>query len=170
MVYLLGELSLPLDETVHLVVVHGLHELEGNLVVLGQNVHDGLNPLLDHFQHGFFRVHLRLLLQITHGVARGPHHFSLVLLLHPRNNLEEGTLTGPVQADDANLSPVEEAQVDVLKDDFVVVGQYLGHPVHGEDYFFVGHSSMCNFPKITLFFGIIGKNLVTTKLLCHSVL
>ena len=139
MLDLLGEFPLALDEAVHFIVVHGLHELEGNVVVLLQDVHDLLNTLLDHFQHGFLRVHLRLLLQVAHAVAGRPHHLAFVGFLYAGNNLEEGGFTGPVEADNANFGPVKEAQVNVLEDDSVVVGENLAHPVHGKDDFFVGH-------------------------------
>ena len=140
MLNLLGEFSLPLDEAVHLVVVHRLHELEGNLVVFGQDVHDGLNTLLHHFQNGFFRIHLRFLLQVAHAVARGPDHLSLVGFLHACDNFEQGGLTGAVKADNADLGPVEEAQVDVFEDDFIVVGKHFPHTVHRENNGFVCHS------------------------------
>ena len=78
MVYEFREFSLAFYEAVHLIIVHGLHELHGNLIVFLQDVHYLLNPFLDHFQHGFFRIHLRLLLQIPHGVSRCPDNLSFV--------------------------------------------------------------------------------------------
>ena len=139
MLDLLGEFSLALDETVHFIVIHGLHELEGNVVVFLQDIHHLLNTLLDHFQHGFFRVHLRFLLQVAHAVAGCPDHLSFVGLLYAGNDFEESGFTGAVEADNANFGPVKEAQVNVFEDDSVVVGENLAHPVHGKDDFFVGH-------------------------------
>ena len=48
-------------------------------------------------------------------------------------DLQEGGLSGAVQADDADLGAVEEGQVDVLEDDFVVVGEGLSYAAHRED-------------------------------------
>ena len=53
MVYGLGKLSLALDQAVHLVVVHRLHELQGNLVVFVQGVHHFLHTFLDDLKNGF---------------------------------------------------------------------------------------------------------------------
>ena len=61
-----SEFALPDYEGIHPVVVHRLHELHRDLVVLVQDVHRLLHTLLDHLQHGLLRVHLRLLLKISH--------------------------------------------------------------------------------------------------------
>ena len=44
----LGELALALDEAVHLVVVHRLHELHRDVIVFREDVHHFLHALLDH--------------------------------------------------------------------------------------------------------------------------
>ena len=139
MVYEFSEFSLTFNETVHLIVVHGLHELHGYLVVLLKDVHYLLNTLLDHFQHGFFRIHLRLLLQISNGIAGRPDHFALVGFLYAGDDLEQRRFSGTVKADDADFGAVEEGEVDILQDYFVVVGQDLAYAVHREDYGFVCH-------------------------------
>ena len=126
----LRELALALDQLVHLVVVHRLAELHADLVVLGEQVHDFLDTLLDHFQHGLVRVHLRLLLQVADAVAGGPDHLALVGFLHAGDDLQERRFARTVQTDDADLGPVEEGKVDVLEDDLVVVGEDLADPVH----------------------------------------
>ena len=151
MIDLFRKFSLAFDEAVHLVIVHGLHELEGDIVVFLQDVHDLLNTFLHHFQHRLLQVHLRFLLQVAHGVARGPHHLSFVGFLYAGDDLEQRRFTGPVKADDANLGPVEEAQVDIFEDDFVIVGKDFSHPVHGEDNLFVGHSLSVYLAKIVIF-------------------
>ena len=136
---LFREFSLALDEAVHLVVIHGFHEFFGDIVVLLEDVHHLLDALLYYFQHGLFGVHLRFLLQVTHRVARSPDHFALVGFFHTGNDLHERGLTGTVETDDANLGTIEEAQVYVFENDFVIVGEHLTHPVHREDNLFVGH-------------------------------
>ena len=133
------EFTLAFDEAVHLVVVHGLHELHRDVVVFLQDVHDILNAFLDHLDDGLLRIHLRLLREISHAVARGPDHLALVGFLHAGDDLQEGGLSRPVQADDADFRPVEEGKVDVLEDDFVVVGEDFPHPVHREYDLFVCH-------------------------------
>ena len=133
------EFTLALDEAVHLVVVHGLHELHRDVVVFLQDVHDLLHAFLDHLDDGLLRIHLRLLREISHAVARGPDHLALVGFLHAGDDLQEGGLSRPVQADDADFRPVEEGKVDVLEDDFVVVGEDFPHPVHREYDLFVCH-------------------------------
>ena len=140
MLDLFRELTLPFDERVHAVIVHRLHESCRDLVVLGQQVHHLLNPFLNHFQHGFGRIHLRFLLQVADTVARRPDHLSLVGFLNPGDDFQERGFTRAVQTDDADLGPVEERQIDILEDNLVVVREDLAHPVHGENDFFVSHT------------------------------
>ena len=144
------ELALALDEAVHLVVVQGLHELHGDVVVFREDVHHLLHALLDHLDDGLVRVHLRLLREVSDGVAGRPHDLALEGFLHPGDDLEERRLTGAVQTDDADLGPVEEGQVDVLEDDLVVVREDLAHPVHRENDLFVSHGG-CIFTNIRIF-------------------
>ena len=47
------------------------------------------------------------------------------------------------RTDDPDLGPIEEGEIDVLEDYFVVVRQDLAHTVHREDDLFVGHG--CQF-------------------------
>ena len=135
----LRQLALAFDEAVHLVVVHGLHELHRYVIVFREDVHHFLYALLDHFDDGLVRIHLRLLREVSDGVAGRPNDFALEGLLHPGNDLEERRFTGPVEADDADLGAVEEGQVDVLENDLVVVREDLSHPVHRENDLFVSH-------------------------------
>ena len=125
-----GEFALARNEAVHLVVVHRLHELHRDVVVLRENVHHVLNALLDHLDDGLLRVHLRLLGQIPDGIARRPDDLALVGFLHAGDDLQERRLTGSVQTDDADLGPVEERQVYVLEYDFVIMREDLAYPVH----------------------------------------
>ena len=104
----LRQFALALDQRVHLVVVHRLEELHRDVVVLLQGVHHILHPFLDDFQDRLVRVHLRLLLQVADAVARRPDHFAAEGRLHAGDDLQEGGFSGTVQADDADLGPVEE--------------------------------------------------------------
>ncbi len=108
MLDLLRKLSLTLDKRGHLLVGKRLAELHTYLVILCEYVHHFLNAFLDHFQHSLVRVHLRLLLQITHGITRGPHDLALVGFLHPCDDLQKCGLSGTVQTYDAYLGPVEK--------------------------------------------------------------
>ena len=108
MLDLLGQLSLPLDQGVHLVVVHRLAELQVHLLIFPKQVHHFLDTLLDHLEDCLVRVHLRLLLQIAHGVARSPYHLALETLLHSGDDLHQCGFSGAVETDDADFRPVKE--------------------------------------------------------------
>ena len=145
-----GQFALAFDEAIHLVVIHGLHELHRDVIVLREDVHHVLHAFLDHLDDGLVRVHLRFLGEIPDGVSRCPDDLALVGFLHAGDDFEKGRFTGAVQADDADFRPVEEGQVDVLEDDFVVVREDLAHPVHREYDFFVSHGfvfAMCTLCK-----------------------
>ena len=133
MVNLLGELALTLDERIHLVrVLHHLRVAEGEIDVLIflQKVHNLLHTLLNHFQDGLVGIHLRLLLQITDGIAGSPDHFALVRLLDSGNNLHQGRFTRTVQSDDSDFGSIEERKINILKDYFIVVREDLAHARH----------------------------------------
>ena len=108
MLYLLGELSLPLYQCVHGVVVHRFAELEIDLLVFLEQVHDFLHTFLHDLYHCLVRVHLGLLLQIAYSISRSPDHFSLVALLHSCDYFHQRGFSGAVQTDDAYFGPVKE--------------------------------------------------------------
>ena len=130
------QFGLTLHQLVHLVrilVVFRQSELHVNLVVFGQRIVDVLYTLHDILFHRLLLVERRILRQITHGIARTPYHVALILLVEPGDNFHERGLTGTVQADDADLCPVEETEVDILEHLFLVLLDGLAHTNHRED-------------------------------------
>ena len=86
----LGQFSLSFYQGCHFFVGHRLAELEVHLFVFLECVHHFLHTLLHHFQHSLVCIHLRLLLQIAHGVAGSPDHLALILFFHSCYNLHQG--------------------------------------------------------------------------------
>ena len=145
-----GQFALTLDQAVHLLVRHRLAELQADFVVFGEHIHHLLYPFLNHLQDRFGRVELRFLLQIPYGVARSEDHLASGRCLDARDNLHHGGFSGTVQTDDTDLGSVEEGEVDILEDDFVVVRQNLAHTVHRKDDLFVGHNCSVLFDETPL--------------------
>ncbi len=137
------ELALPDDEFIHPVVIHRFQEGLVDGFVLLEQVHDLLHAFLHDFEHGLVVVELRLLLQIAHRIAGCEDHFAVRRGLDPGDDLHHRRFAGAVQTDDPDLGPIEEGEIDVLEDYFVVVRQDLAHTVHREDDLFVGHG--CQF-------------------------
>ena len=130
----LRELSLAGDELVEVGI--GLGEGVVHLVVLLQQVDDLLHGLLHHLLDGFGVVELGLLLEVAHAVAGGEDHLALVVLVDAGDDLHQARLAAAVEANDAYLGSVEEAQVDVFQN--LAAGRYeLAHAHHREDNFFV---------------------------------
>ena len=75
--------------------------------------------------------------QIAHRVAGAPHYLALVLLVQPGNDLHQRRLARAVQADNAYLGSVEEAQIDVLEHLLLVLLDGLAHSDHREYNFLV---------------------------------
>ncbi len=112
----LGELALPFDELVHLVVAHWFGELHIHLLVLFQHVHNLLHALLHHLLDGERVVELRLLWEITDGVAWSEDHLALIGLVEAGDDLQQRGFSRAIEAQDADFRPVEEGKVDVLED------------------------------------------------------
>lgn len=108
MLYFFREFSLPLDESVHLLVRHGFAELHVHLLIFLQDIHNFLHALLYHFKHRLVRLHLRFLLEVAHGIARSPHDLALILLLNAGDDFHQRRLSGSVKTDDADLCTIEE--------------------------------------------------------------
>ena len=89
MLYFLSDLALSLDESVHLLVRHGLGEFHIYLLIFFQQISDLLYSLLDHFDDCLVRVHLRLLLQVSDRIAGGPYDLSLIGFLHSCDNFHQ---------------------------------------------------------------------------------
>src|SRR5690606_28358447 len=124
--------TLPRDELVHLVriIEHVLiGELVVHLLVLLQQVHDGLHTLAHDLDHGLVLVQHGLLLQVADGVLRGEVHIALEVGLLAGDDPHQRGFTAAVQAEDADLGSIVEAEVDVLENG-LSVGQRLAHLDH----------------------------------------
>ena len=119
---LLLEFALLLQEFVHLVIVHRLGELVADGVEVVDQFHLDAHPLFDDLAHGLAVLQMRLLLQVADRMAGRQGNLPLKLLVHARQDLEQGTLARAVEPQHADLGAVEIGEVDVLEDDLLVVG------------------------------------------------
>jgi hypothetical protein len=82
--------------------------------------------------HGFFRIQLRFLRQVTNVQTRHRARFALDVGVDAGHNFQQGRFTGAVQAQHADLRAREEGQRNIFqnlalgRDDFA-------HAVHGID-------------------------------------
>ena len=104
----LGEFALPFDKLVHLIITHRLAELEVDLLIFLQDIHNLLDTLLNDFQYSLLRIHLRLLLQISHTVSRSPDNLTLIALLDSGDDFHQCRFTGTIETDYTDLRPVKE--------------------------------------------------------------
>src|SRR5437667_11194825 len=65
---------------------------------------------------------LRLLGKVADGQVLAPEHGSRVRLLASDQDLEEGRLAGAVRADESELVPFRELEVDVREEEAAAVG------------------------------------------------
>ena len=94
----------------HLLGLERLGEARGDLLEALEQVDRGLHRLLHHLLDRLFRVELRLLLEQPAVVALGQRGLAGVLLVEARHDAQQGALAGTVEADDADLGAVEEAE------------------------------------------------------------
>ena len=140
MVDFLCQFTLPRDKRIHLLIRHRLREFHVHLFILLQQGHHFPYAFLHHLDYGLVRIHLRLLLQISHRISRSPDHLSLIGLLHARDYLHQSRFAGTVETDYPDLRTIEERQIYVFQYYLVVMGQYLAHTVHRKNYLLVRHS------------------------------
>ena len=116
-----------------------------HFVVLLEQVNGLLHGLLHHFLDGLGVVELGLLLEVADAVARREDHLALIVFVDTGDNLHQAGLAAAVEADDAYLGSVEEAQVYVFQN--LAAGRNeLAHADHREDNLFVvGHNKSCWF-------------------------
>ena len=134
------QLTLTGEEGVHLVlvfVVFGQTELLVDFLVFGQCVDHVLHALLHNFAHGLVVVEVRVLRQVTHGVAGREYHFALVVVVEAGNDFHQRRLTRAVQTDDADFCAVEKAEVDVFENLLVVLLDGLRESDHRKNDFLV---------------------------------
>ena len=85
--------------------------------------------LVRRFPGPFCRIEVRLLLEVTNGIAGRNSRLTLELLIHTGQDPKQGALTRPIEPDDTDLGAVEVRQIDVLEDSFLVVE--LAYSNHG---------------------------------------
>jgi hypothetical protein len=90
-----------------------------------------LHTLLDDLSHGLARIELRFLFEKTDGEAGRNRRAALEFLIDAGENPKQRTLSGSIQADDADFRAVKIGKVDVLKNGFLVV--VLADSNHGVD-------------------------------------
>ena len=134
------QLGLTAHQLLHLrgiLVVFGQAELHVRLVVFGQGVIHVANALHHVLLHGLAVVQRRVLGQVAHRVAGAPHHVPLVLLLDAGDDFHQCRFAGAVEADDADFSTVEEAEVDVFQHLLLRLLDGFAHAHHREYHFLV---------------------------------
>jgi len=94
--------------------------------------------LFDHFAHGLGIVEFGFLFQVTDRITGREDHFTLEILVDTRDDLHQSRFTRAVQTDDTDLGAVEEREVDVVEN-FFLVGEGLAYADHRKDDFFVCH-------------------------------
>jgi hypothetical protein len=128
---LLLDLGLAVEHLLHLVVVHGLGEALGQGVELGEQGLGLGRALLDDLPHRLAGLERGLLLEQADRVAGRPHDLAVRGLLGPGHDAQQRALAGPVEAEDADLGAVEEAERDVAQHLLLAVG--LRDPHHREN-------------------------------------
>ena len=107
------------DQLVHLVrIIEDLlvGELVVHVLVLLQQVHDGLHAFTHDVDHGLGLVQLGLLLQMPDGVPGAQVDIAIEALVLARDDAHERGLTATVETEDTDLGSVVEAQVDIVED------------------------------------------------------
>ena len=133
-------LGLALDEGVHLLRFHGFGETGIDFLELPGDGHEFAHALFHHLAHGAGLPGQGFLLQIADGVAGSQHGLAVKGFVHTGQDLQQAGLARAVEAQDADLGPVEVREGDVLQHFFLAVA--LGHADHGINDLvrFVAHS------------------------------
>ena len=107
--------------------VSGIHLIQARLGVL-----DHADRFFHHFAHGFFRIELRLLRQVTDVEVRHRPCLTFEFGIDAGHDFQQGGLTRAVEAEHADLGAGEERQRDVLED-FPLRRHNFAQPMHGVD-------------------------------------
>ena len=103
------------EQFLHLFRLHRLSQTGVDRLEPGEDGPRRGDRLHDVLKHRLRRVELRLLLQIAGRVAVGEAGFPLVLPVDARHDLHERALAGAVAAEEADLRPRIEGDIDVLE-------------------------------------------------------
>ena len=105
----------------HLLLRAGLVQTAAEVLILLEHGLGAGHALHDALLHGLLRIELRLLRQIAHLHALGHLARAHVVLVQPRQNLEERGLARAVRANHADVRPMEKGQVHVIQDDLLLM-------------------------------------------------
>ena len=113
------------------VVVPALHRMRRRLV-FGQQAAHLSEAFGRRFEHGLALVERRLLRNPGQAQPGPAPHLPIVGCAHPRQYLEQAALAGAVAADQRHLVARIEAQLDVVEQRYVSVGER--HLIEGCDW------------------------------------
>ena len=147
-VELLHDLALLLDDGHHLVIVHGLGQLEVDGFVFLEQVDNMLDPFLDGLADGLGFIQHRFLGEVADLEVLVEDDLPFEVGLDAGDDLEQGGFSRSVQTQDADLGAIEKGQVDVFEDLFAG-WEGLADLFHGKDDLLAGH--------IVLFCGCKGR-------------
>ena len=80
--------------------------------------------------HGLRLIEWWILWQITHRIARTPYHFALCWFHKTSDNLHQRRLTCAVETNNTYLCTIEEREVNVLQNLFLVLWDNLRYTHH----------------------------------------
>ena len=90
--------------------------------------------MLNAFHHvlldGLLFIKRWLLWKVAHAIAGAPYHVALILLVQSGNDFHQCGLTCTVQTDDTNLGTIEETEVNILKNLFLILLNGLAYANH----------------------------------------
>ncbi len=115
MIKLLHQLTLPLYQLHHLVVIERLRQLEVDIFVLIEAVDDWLHSLLYHLADRLGVIQLRLLLQKSYAVTAVKSDAALIVAVLTCNDAQQAGFAGPVESQNTNFGSVEKRQPDVFE-------------------------------------------------------
>jgi len=114
--------SLAIEHLLHLVVVHRFGESLGEGVELSEKRRGLGRALLDDLAHGLTWLQLGLLLEEADRVTGGTHDLAVRRLVDAGHDLQECALSRAVEAENADLGAIEEAERDVAQHRFLAMG------------------------------------------------
>ena len=103
------------QKRVHVVSLVRVSQQFGNLVEPRDHIQRGLDRRSKIFTNGFIHFQLRFLGDILNRHLGRQPGLAVNILIDPSHNLEQRTLTGPVFADNADLSTIIKRQRNILK-------------------------------------------------------
>ena len=112
------------EQLLHLRFVERLAEPGVDLLEAGQDRLRAGDRLHDVLEHGLVGIQFRLLREIPRGIAVGQPRLTFELTIEPRHDLHERALARPVAAEQPDLGPGIEGEIDVLEE--LALAELLG--------------------------------------------